>query len=266
MAKRFTDTELSDKEWFMKLSCRLKCVVRYLFDKCDNAGVWTTNYALGAIYVGEVFTEEEILKIDGGCQFEKFGNKIFVKGFICFQYGELKESCHPHRPIISKLIKYGLYDKVILGYCKGTDRVQEKDKEEDKDKDFGKSENLLVPGMLLIWHKENPDYPIDKNKDSEPLFKIAKFICLQSKIEFNAAITGGYLDEIFAAWKAISGFIGKDNFYKNYSLQQVERHIQAISQSIKNCKNGISKKSGKSAGAYELAARLKNEIFSEDPG
>ena len=33
MAKRFTDTELWDKEWFMKLSPKLKCLVKLVRDK-----------------------------------------------------------------------------------------------------------------------------------------------------------------------------------------------------------------------------------------
>lgn len=145
MAKRFCDTELSDKEWFMHLSCRLKCAVRYLFDKCDNAGVWTPNYTLAAVYVGEPFLEIELLEIDGGNQFEKFGNKIFIPGFIEFQYGRLSENCMPHKPIIQKLIKYGLYERVLIGYQKGINTLKEKDKEQEKEKeeDLGKSENPL---------------------------------------------------------------------------------------------------------------------------
>jgi hypothetical protein len=63
----------------MALSCRLKCAVRYLFDKCDSAGVWTPNYKLAETYVGEPFTEIEILEVDDGDQFEKFGEKILRK-------------------------------------------------------------------------------------------------------------------------------------------------------------------------------------------
>jgi hypothetical protein len=70
VAKRFFDTELDDKEWFMTLSCRLKCAVQYLFRKCDATGVWEPNYILATAYVGEGgFTEQEILSIDGGRQF-----------------------------------------------------------------------------------------------------------------------------------------------------------------------------------------------------
>jgi len=269
MAKRFCDTELSDKDWFMCLPCRLKCVVRYLFDKCDSAGVWTPNYVLGAIYVGEQFTEEEILKIDGGEQFEKFNDKIFIAGFIDFQYGELKETCNPHRPIISKLKKYGLYNSVLKGYLKGTGSLQEKDKEEDKEtdkeQDFGKSENLLVPGMLTIFKKAKPDYPVDTRKDSEPLQKIAVFICSQSGMNYHAR-DGDMTTKIFEMWGKISEFISKDNFFNTYSLSQVERHIQAITQSIKN---GNSKKNGKQPTGSDvdtLSAFAKIDLLNRKNG
>jgi hypothetical protein len=139
MPKRFVDTELDDQPWFMALSCRLKCVVQHVFRKCDNAGIWIPNYVIASSYIGESFTEEELLAIDDGAQFEKIEKgKIFVVGFCDFQYGKLSEDCHPHRAVIDKLIKYNLYLRVLEGYSKGTSTLQENTKnktiqEEDKD-------------------------------------------------------------------------------------------------------------------------------------
>lgn len=145
MAKRFVDTELDDKPWFNELPCRLKCAVQYIFRKCDSAGIWEPNYVIATAYVGEGgFKESEILCIDGGGQFEKLPNgKIFVTGFCDFQYGTLSEDCKPHRPVIQKLKKHNLYERVSKGYKKGIDTLQEKDKEkeEEKDKDKDTLEN-----------------------------------------------------------------------------------------------------------------------------
>jgi len=139
MAKRFVDTELDDKPWFNQLSCRLKCAVQYVFRKCDNAGIWEPNYVIAAAYVGEGgFREDELLAIDNGQQFERLANgKIFVVGFCDFQYGTLSEDCKPHRAVIQKLKKYGLYERVLKGYGKGLETLQEKDKEKDKDNKGG---------------------------------------------------------------------------------------------------------------------------------
>jgi hypothetical protein len=178
VAKRFTDTELYDKPWFMALSCRLKCAVEYLFKKCDNTGVWEPNYIIASAYIGEGgFTEQELLAIDGGEQFEKLpSGKIFVVGFCDFQYGELTENCKPHRSIIQKLKKTGLFERVSKGYTKGTSTLQEKDKEKEKEKeeekeqDFGKSENLL-PDDLPEPAKPKREPNIKPEKDDQKALK-----------------------------------------------------------------------------------------------
>lgn len=262
--KRFTDTELSDKEWFMSLSCRLKCVVRYLFDKCDSAGVWTPNYKLASIYVGEPFTEQEVLEIDDGDQFEKFGEKILVRGFLDFQYGELSEKCNPHKPVIKKLIKYGLWEN---GNLRVPERVsntlkeeeKDKDKEEDKEKEKDKKEIFIVPEMQKIWKKEKPDYPDDILKDYTAIRSISQFICNQSNIKFpvkNKEDT----DTILGLWRTISQFISDHKFFKNYSLYQVEKHIQSITQEIKNEKS--NNKNGKPGGG-KVDSEQVNSAFTQ---
>jgi hypothetical protein len=136
MSKRFTDTQIWDKEWFMSLSCKHKCLVRYIFDKCDSAGLWQPNWVLASTYIGEKVSaadlsvlKKQIAQLPDG--------KIFIVDFIEFQYGELTETCHPHRKIIAILKKAGLYERVTEGYFKGNNTLQdmEEDKEEDKDKE-----------------------------------------------------------------------------------------------------------------------------------
>ncbi|MFT3704681.1 MAG: hypothetical protein QM802_20115 [Agriterribacter sp.] len=139
--KRFTDTDIWDKTWFMRLSCRLKCVVRHMFDKCDNVGIWEPNYIIASTYVGEDFSEADVLGINEGKQFELLENgKIFIKDFCDFQYGELTETCKPHLPIIKKLKKLGLYERVSKGYIKGMHTLEEKEKEKDIEKEKEKEE------------------------------------------------------------------------------------------------------------------------------
>lgn len=132
MAKRFTDTDIWDKVWFMELSVKMKCAVRYLFDRCDIIGLWEPNYVIMKTYIGELVTEQEILSVDGGRQFELLENgRIFIRDFCDFQYGELTEDCKPHRPIIKKLKKLGLYGDISKGYPKGINTLEEKEKEKD---------------------------------------------------------------------------------------------------------------------------------------
>ena len=110
MAKRFTDTEIWDKSWFMSLSPKLKCFVKYVRDKCDIAGIWHPNYMLASVYIGEQVDENDLLLIDDGEQFESLPDgKILCKGFIDFQYGGKLNPISPiHAKVISILEKYDI--------------------------------------------------------------------------------------------------------------------------------------------------------------
>lgn len=164
MAKRFTDTELWDKEWFMSLNCKLKCLVQVIRDKADLCGVWSPNWIIASAYIGEKVTEKELLEIDGGRQFKKIKNgKIFCIGFIDFQYGELSEKSPVHKKIISMLRQNGIletYKNIIqkhpIDRVSNTLQEEEEDKEEEKEEeeDFGKSENLLPEVEILEYLNE----------------------------------------------------------------------------------------------------------------
>ncbi|NOT37348.1 MAG: hypothetical protein HOP11_08225, partial [Saprospiraceae bacterium] len=161
MAKRFVDTELWDKEWFMKLSPKLKCLVKFVRDKCDLAGIWSINMSAASFNIGEEVTESELLKIDNGKQFFKFDEgKIFVIGFINFQYGDNLNVASPvHRKILSILYKNEIDYKDLSNRVSNTlsNSLFNRLKEEDKDKD------------------KEEDKETDKEKDSESKnFKIEK--------------------------------------------------------------------------------------------
>ena len=146
--KRFCDTDLNRQPWFRKLKPKMKCAVRFLFDECDKAGVWIIDMETLSYFVGEEVTLAELfekINSDKTDRIEKFGkDKIFIPGFIPFQYGDLSENCKPHRPIISLLKKYGLYERVLKGYLKGIDTLEEKEKDKDKEKGGGiKPKSLL---------------------------------------------------------------------------------------------------------------------------
>jgi uncharacterized phage protein (TIGR02220 family) len=135
MAKRFTDTELWDKEWFMNLPVKLKCLVKAVRDKCDIAGIWSPNWRIMSAYVGETVTEKELLEIDGGNQFVKIpGGKIFCVGFIQFQYGEdLSEMSPVHRKILKILATHKIDYKYPI--YRVQEKEEEKEVEEEKEKE-----------------------------------------------------------------------------------------------------------------------------------
>ena len=134
MAKRFTDTEIWDKEWFMELSLVKKCLVRYVFDKCDAAGIWSPNWKLASMYIGEAVSEKDLLETGNGLFCKLENGKFFVLKFCSFQYGTLTETCAPHKKVIQILTSNGIDHTQPEGYSKGIYTLQEKEKEEYMDK------------------------------------------------------------------------------------------------------------------------------------
>lgn len=140
MSKRFIDTELWDKQWFMNLPIKYKLYWIFLFTKCDCIGVWDVNMKLAEVYVGEKLEEgiPELFKnrIDLLCH-----NKWIIKEYIAFQYGKVTDTCPAHKPVIAKLnnIKIGYeypIDSLLIGYnIKKCIYIKNKDKEKVKVKD-----------------------------------------------------------------------------------------------------------------------------------
>lgn len=134
MAKRFQDTDLWDKEWFMALKPKLKCLVQFIFAKCDQAGVWSPNWMLASSFINEKVSIDDVARLKK--QFEILPNgKIFVLDFIKFQYGELTEKCAPHRKVIALLKSHGLFERVSVPYQYPTSRVQEEEEEKEEEED-----------------------------------------------------------------------------------------------------------------------------------
>jgi hypothetical protein len=178
MAKRFRDTKLSREAWYRKLKPAFKCAWDFLCDECDEAGMWSIDMDALAFFIGEEIDFNAFLEAVNADRLEnprleKYGNdKIWITGFVEFQYGLLSDSCIPHRKIILLLKKYNLSDRVpgrvgarVLGTLQEKKR-QEEDKEKEEEKTFGKSENLLP---------EPPEYPAPPSKPKrEPNLKPEK--------------------------------------------------------------------------------------------
>ena len=136
--KRFVDTEIWEKDWFMNLKSYEKLSVLYVLTKCDNVGVWNPNTKLADILIGKKINWESLAE---RCSknIEVLPNgKWWVKDFVDFQWGELKETSPPHRSFIKLLKKHNLYQRVLKGYIYPTDSPKEKEKDKDKDKETDK--------------------------------------------------------------------------------------------------------------------------------
>lgn len=129
----------------------------YLFDECDNAGVWDVEIDVASLKIGEKLNEKKAIELffDKVIVFDS-GSKWFIPAFIDFQYGVLNPENRAHKSAIQILSKYNLIDNdyKILSPLRSplnspSDGAMDKDKDMDmdmvKDKDkmphlFSKSE------------------------------------------------------------------------------------------------------------------------------
>jgi hypothetical protein len=152
MPKRFTDTDIWEKEWFMSLKPTEKCLVKYVRDKCDLAGIWKPNYMLASYVIGEKVTEEMLISIDNGKQFQKLNDdKILCIDFVRFQYGSQLNPTSPiHRKVIDLLSRYDI----------------EPDTKEVQQKGFNKPtiEDIKTE-MMNKWDEKNATYQANRFYD-----------------------------------------------------------------------------------------------------
>ena len=59
MAKRFTDTEIWQKDWFLDLPIKQKLLVKFIFDNCDCAGIYEISYRVLKNCFGEEIKKED---------------------------------------------------------------------------------------------------------------------------------------------------------------------------------------------------------------
>lgn len=138
--KRFTATEKWSKTWFQELSTKHKLLWYFLYENCDCAGVWDTNYRMATFLIGEKITELD-MKVFEGRIFKLPNGKFWLTGFLSFQYGDLSETCPAHKPVFRALASHCLtpeYRQSILSNTLSgslSNRLQEEEEEEDKEKE-----------------------------------------------------------------------------------------------------------------------------------
>lgn len=277
MGKRFVETSLGREPWFRKLTPKIKCAVRFLFDECDITGVWIIDMETMSYFIGEEVALEELflMNSDKENRVELFGrDKLFIPGFISFQYGTLSENCKPHRPIIEKLKKYNLYERVLKGFQKGIHTLEEKEKEKEKDKEKEQegevvggvqTQQPIIQEMNDIWIIAKPDYPLNQAEDFRAYFSIGEFISKQIKSEWLPRTLDDRTRNL-ESWKALANWISHDEFYSTLSLSSISKikSLQTIWQKKNKPINGTHQQppnqvSRKNAGAHQLLSQLKQE-------
>lgn len=141
MAKRFTDTAKWDKSWFRKLTPEMKCVWIFLCDRCDHAGILDIDEESFKYYIGKDFNFEEILSVFKEKVQKISADKLYISGFIEFQYGRLNDKNKVHLSVINRLSRFKIkpLTSPLQAPIQG---AKDKDKDKEKEKDKDKEERL----------------------------------------------------------------------------------------------------------------------------
>jgi len=130
MAKRFTASDKWDDPWFYELPDKDKLFWIFILDRCDMAGVWKVNWRMTESYLGY----RPNLDSFGGRIVVLSEGKLFVPGFIRFQYGELNPANRMHRGVLSALRGHGVASEEGPSKAHQSPINGAKDKDKDKDK------------------------------------------------------------------------------------------------------------------------------------
>lgn len=155
--KRFTATEKWQDVWYRKLSPTLKCLFQYLCDNCDHAGVIDPDWEMVGNYIGAKVNPDSIRGLGSRVQVMRNG-KVWICGFIRFQYGTPKRDCKQHAPVFAALEKHGISLQEVAECRLSGDSVGNYCP--------SNGDNSSIDGRsLLLDGAENTNK--DKNKDSE---------------------------------------------------------------------------------------------------
>lgn len=250
--KRFTDTDLWKKQWYMELTPAEKIAWQYITAECDNVGVWSTNFRLAEFVIGTQLDWEKFrLKCNGNIVVIKNG-KWWLVDFIKFQYGELNEASPPHRSYIKLLMSHGLYDYYLKGYAKGIDTPQDKEKDQDQDKDKEEEkdqdqESECQEEVELIKHEDFVFLSEDQYKDLVEKYGEQNVLIhiqsldtyLTNNEKFRIGGKKGYKDH----YKTLRNWLNRDKIEhpNNYLPKKSDWKVAGVSeeliQSIKELEN-----------------------------
>ena len=196
MAKRFTDTDKWAKPEFSEYSLKQKLIWLYLLDNCDHAGVWDINCKLLSFQIGEPTSIEEILDAFGSKVFLS-DNKLIIKPFVEFQYGELNPDNKVHKSVILRLEKLAPHKPLDSSNQGAKDK--DKDKEKDKDKDFegGAGETFSaaeLSELVAAWGETLKHFKISKDPKLDEL-EIARLMKLRGFDKTRLALIGARFEE-----------------------------------------------------------------------
>lgn len=171
MAKRFIDSSLFEKDWFIALPDNHRILWIYLFTRCDVGGVFDPNITVMSAILKTEYTIDEILKIFSG-KVIQIEDKLLLTTFIDVQYG-YPVSPKMVKPINKSLARVGLTIDTINTRCQNlkdytvsdkVDTPKDKSKDIDKDKEQEMEQMATISSAALSEARHNPNVQEIKKK------------------------------------------------------------------------------------------------------
>jgi hypothetical protein len=250
MAKRFTETNKWQDDWFCTLTNDEKVIWQYLNDHCSVAGVVKKGLKHLNYFCGTKFTEAKLLEVFGSKLID-LGECFFLPSFILEQYPtglssdkplivsvrrELEASNHylmieqslpNHYPMIRQSLDN---DKPII---KERERVKERVKEKEKVKEEeGGAGGRVYTDAMTIYHEF-----VKLRTGVPPNINVIEGKSLKSIIVYLRGIDKND-EKVLQAWNAVLNNYDKwDAFLqKQLNLSQISKNLMNIINSIKNGK------------------------------
>lgn len=186
MAKRFSETEKWNDEWFCELKPLQKLIFLYMVDRCDNAGFIEVNARVASFLIGitgEQF-EQGLKGLDKCLITSKDGKKLWLKNFLFHQKNlPLNPANNAHKQILVLLNenqeKFN-YDFSKLGANEGLISPIGKGIGKGIGKEGGDFENLDRCKEVAL---KDPKYIRENKIKPEELDYFAKFLSKQAIYE-----------------------------------------------------------------------------------
>ena len=132
MAKRLTDTEKWNDDWYISLDNDYRIIWQWLLDNCNHAGICKRSMKLLNMMCNTNITEEQLVSMMSN-RVIVLDNNWFIPKFLKFQYTGLQSNKPVIVSVVKELEKYGYCNHIPQSF--GNDYLIIKDKDKDKDKD-----------------------------------------------------------------------------------------------------------------------------------
>ncbi len=138
MAKRLTDTEKWNDDWFISLSNDYRIIWQWLLDNCNHAGICKRSMRLLNMMCNTSISESDMVQAMDN-RVIVIDNDWFIPKFLKFQYTGLQSNKPVIVSVVKELEKTGYFKHIPESF--GNDYLIIKDKSKDKDINTVKHKN-----------------------------------------------------------------------------------------------------------------------------